>query len=268
MPLRRTSAIVLRTYRVGEADKICVFFTLEYGKLRGMARAARRPRSRFGASLEIGTEVELTFFEKPSRELVSVDRCDIILSHFSKLSDPVLASTLEYVADLLDSFVLEREANKPLYRLLRVTVSALTRTERAETTARYFEAWLLRLVGVYPRRKSCANCGRSLVEEGARYLPDVQRLGCRRCLDKGIPLSQAALRLVEEMWRSRPDEVNVSSNSNANAESKVNATAAGRALRELSQFHAFLVREHLDKDLRSRQVLESVLKGETGAVVP
>ena len=125
MPLRRALSIVLRSYKVGEADKIVVFLTQEYGKLRGMARAARRPRSRFGASLEMGTEVELTFFEKENRELVSVDRCDIVRSRFSKLGEPILATTLGYVTELIDSFAPEREPNERLYRLLRATIGAL-----------------------------------------------------------------------------------------------------------------------------------------------
>jgi DNA repair protein RecO (recombination protein O) len=64
MPIRHSEAIVLRTYRVGEADKVVVFLTREHGKIQGLAKGARRPRSRFGGSLEIGTELELTFFER------------------------------------------------------------------------------------------------------------------------------------------------------------------------------------------------------------
>ena len=66
MPLRHCEAIVLRTYRVGEADKVVVFLTRELGKLRGFAKGARRPRSRFGASLEVGTEVALDVLREGS----------------------------------------------------------------------------------------------------------------------------------------------------------------------------------------------------------
>ena len=118
MPIRHTDAIVLRTYRIGEADKVVVFLTRDVGKIQGLAKGARRPRSRFGGSLEIGTELELTFFEKESRDLVSVDRCDIIRSGFPSSGDPILACTLAYFADLVDSFAPEREPNVKLYRLL------------------------------------------------------------------------------------------------------------------------------------------------------
>lgn len=246
MPLRRAQSIVLRSYKVGEADKLVVFFTLEYGKVRGMARAARRPKSRFGGSLEVGTEVELTFFEKESRELVSVDRCDIVRSRFSKLGDPVVASTLGYVTDLIDNFAPEREPNKRLYRLLRATVDALTGLPSPETRARYFEAWLLRLVGSYPRRKTCPSCGRALVDEGASYLASEHRLECRRCLSAGVSLSAEAVRYTASMWKSSPGEVT--------------PPDSPQVLRELGAFHYRLIQEQLEKDLKSHQVLEDMLQ--------
>lgn len=250
MPLRRALAIVLRSYRVGETDKVVVFFTLEYGKLRGMARAARRPRSRFGGSLEIGTEVELEFFEKESRELVSVDRCDIVRSSFSKLGEPVVASTLGYVSDLVDSFAPEREPNKQLYRLLRATVGAIADQPSPETRARYFEAWLLRLAGAYPRRKSCPSCGRLLAEEGVRYLASEHRLACPRCLGSGLVLSADAVRYLETMWKLPPSELE--------------PPGSPTVLRELGVFHYRLIQEQLEKDLKSHQVLEDLLRQEQG----
>lgn len=248
MPLRRAPAIVLRCYRVGEADKLAVFFTLPYGKLRGRARAARRPRSPFGGALEPGTEIELTFFEKESRELVSVDRCDIVRSRFSVLGEPILASTPGYVTDLVDSFALEREANPRLYRLLRATIGALGTGASAETHALYFEAWLLRLVGSYPRRKACPSCGRRLVEEGARYLASEHRLACPGCLTSGIPLSAASVGFIEQMWKVPPGAIST--------------PELPAVVGELSVFHERIIRETLDKELRSRQVLKDVLRHE------
>jgi len=247
MPLRQALSIVLRSYKVGETDKIVVFFTQDYGKLRGMARAARRPRSRFGGSLEMGTEVELTFFEKESRELVSVDRCDIVRSRFSKLSEPILATTLGYVTELTDSFALEREPNPRLYRLLRATISALVERPSPETRARYFEAWLLRLAGSYPRRKNCPSCGRALADEGARYLASEHRLECARCLSAGVFLSAGTLRYVDAIWSEPPEEIA--------------PPEAVSVLGELARFHHGLIQEQLEKDLKSYRVLQDLSRG-------
>ncbi len=247
MPLRRASSIVLRTYRVGEADKLVVFFSLQYGKLRGMARAARRPRSRFGGSLEIGTEVELTFFEKEGRELVSVDRCDIVRSRFSQLGEPILASALAYVTDLVDGFFQEREPNPRVYRLLRASVGALALRRNPESLARYFEAWLLRLGGHYPRRRTCPDCGRPLAELGAYYVLDEQRLGCQSCLSQGLPISRESLAFIEDVWREPPEGVK---------------PPISKVVRELAVLHYRIIQQQLEKDLKSHQVLQDLLHEE------
>jgi DNA repair protein RecO (recombination protein O) len=252
MPLRRVSAIVLRTYRVGEADKVVVFFSRELGKLRGIAKGARRARSRFGGSLEIGNEVELTFFEKEGRDLPSVDRCDIVRSRFSRLGDPILATTLGYITDLSDAFLPEREANQRVYRLLRAAIGSLSSAEVAETRARYFEAWLLRLSGLYPLRHTCPSCGKPLHAEGAWFSFDERRLTCRNCRaksERGFPLSPNALRFLDDVWRLPPDELE---------------PPEANVLPELRELHYRLMQEHLEKDLKSLHVLEEMLRETAG----
>jgi DNA repair protein RecO (recombination protein O) len=250
MPLRRSKAIILRTYRVGEADKIVVFFTLDLGKIRGMAKGARRPRSRFGGSLELGTEIELTIFEKESSELVSVDRCDIVRSGFRQFGDPILATTLGYVSDLADAFVPEREPNQRIYRLLRAMIASLSSPSTAETRARYFEAWILRLSGLYPWRRTCVSCGKPLLERGARFSLGERRLACTSCsdvLEEALPISSESLRFLEEVWTRPPEEV---------------APPRPGVLKELGTFHYRLVQEHVEKELKSHQVLEEMLREE------
>jgi DNA repair protein RecO (recombination protein O) len=252
MPVRCVAAIVLRTYRVGEADKIVVFFTREMGKVRGIAKGARRARSRFGGSLEIGTEVELTFFEKEGRDLSSVDRCDIVRSRFSQLGDPILATTLGYITDLADAFLPERETNKRIYRLLRAAIGALSTPETAETGARYFEAWLLRLSGVYPLRRNCPSCGKLLLALGAWFSFEERRLTCRKCREdvpRGFPLSPSSLLFLDDVWRLPPDRIEA---------------AGPRVLSELREFHYRIMQEHLEKDLKSHEVLEEMLREAKG----
>ena len=252
MPLRRVAAIVLRTYRVGEADKVVVFFTLEMGKVRGIAKGARRARSRFGGSLEVGNEVELTFFEKEGRDLSSVDRCDIVRSRFSQLGDPILATTLGYITDLADAFLPERETNKRIYRLLRAAIFALSSPESAETGARYFEAWLLRLSGVYPLRRNCPSCGKLLRPLGAWFSFDERRITCRGCreeLPRGFPLSSDSLAFLDDVWRLPPDKIDA---------------ARPKVLSELNEFHYRLMQEHLEKDLKSHHVLDEMLREAKG----
>ena len=80
MPLYTADALVLRTYALGEADRLVVFLTRDRGKKRGVAKSARRPRSRFTGALEPLTEARVAYFESARRELVGLNYAETIRS--------------------------------------------------------------------------------------------------------------------------------------------------------------------------------------------
>jgi DNA repair protein RecO len=168
------------------------------------------------------------------------------------LGDPILATTLGYITDLADAFLPEREANQRVYRLLRAAIGSLSSPEVAETRARYFEAWLLRLSGLYPLRHACPSCGRPLPSEGAWYSFDERRLTCRKCPPPrgGFSLSAGAVSFVDDAWRLPPEELE---------------PPGAKVLSELRELHYRLMQEHLEKDLRSLQVLDEMLRESAGA---
>ncbi|MFL6467035.1 MAG: DNA repair protein RecO, partial [Pyrinomonadaceae bacterium] len=88
MPLRESESIVLKSYNLAEADRIVVFFTRGYGMIRGVAKGSRRTRSKFGSALEPFSEVNLEYFEKDDRELVSIQNAELIQSAFSTAVEP------------------------------------------------------------------------------------------------------------------------------------------------------------------------------------
>src|SRR5579862_8455041 len=91
MPLYSADALILRTYKLGEADRIVVFLTRDRGKKRGVAKGARRPRSKFGSALEPMTEVKVAYFEKETRELVGLNYAETVRSPLSLMSGPAEA---------------------------------------------------------------------------------------------------------------------------------------------------------------------------------
>jgi DNA repair protein RecO (recombination protein O) len=156
VPLYTAEALVLRTYKLGEADRIVVFLTRDRGKKRGVAKGARRPRSRFVGALEPLTEVRLAYFEKERRELVGVNYAEAVRSPLSGPSDAGDYDALGYVgyfAELLDEWAQEADADDRLYRLGVSMLDALGAGAPVEPLARYFEYWLLRLQGVYPEAR-------------------------------------------------------------------------------------------------------------------
>jgi DNA repair protein RecO (recombination protein O) len=176
MPLFTAEALVLRTYKLGEADRIVVFLTRDRGKKRGVAPNARRSRKRFGAALEPLTEVRVSYFEKERRELVALNYAEPVRSPLSAVSPEALGYS-QYFAELIDEWAADADVDERLIGWAR------RRSKRwcqhaGEALARYFEV----LVAAAARR--VAGCGvavgrRADVPDGVRKVAprDVESLG-------------------------------------------------------------------------------------------
>ena len=152
VPLYTADALVLRTYKLGETDRIVVFLTRDRGKKRGVAKGARRSRSRFMGALEPLTEVRVAYFEKEGRELVGLNYAETHRSPMSLGSTDALEH-VGYFAELLDEWAQDADADERLYRLGASMLDALAAGIPVDPLARYFEYWLLRLQGVYPESR-------------------------------------------------------------------------------------------------------------------
>jgi DNA repair protein RecO len=149
MPLYTADALVLRTYKLAEADRIVVFLTRDRGKKRGVAPHARRPRSRFTGALEPLTEIRVAYFEKERRELVSLNYAETVRTPLKDVNPESLAYT-HYFAELIDAWAADADTDERLFRLGCAVLDALAAGTPPDALARYFECWLLRLQGVYP----------------------------------------------------------------------------------------------------------------------
>ena len=227
MPLYTADALILRTYKLGEADRIVVFLTRDRGKKRGVAKGARRPRSRFAAALEPMTEVRLAYFEKERRELVGLNYAETVRSPLalamrtdgppegepSRSSSPDALGYIGYFAELLDEWAQEADADDRLYRLGASMLDALSAGAPVEPLARYFEYWLLRLQGVYPEARG------TLSSEAVAFLTASRSV---------TPLQVGGL------------------------------PAPHGVLKELEQVHRALITMHLEKNLKSDRVLRDL----------
>jgi DNA repair protein RecO (recombination protein O) len=251
VPLYTADALILRTYKLGEADRIVVFLTRDRGKKRGVAKGARRPRSRFMGALEPLTEVRVAYFEKERRELVGLNFAETIRSPLALVGGPNVGGPkgpplrtvdgdpatddrrgapsgapglsggpgsdalgyVSYFAELLDEWAQEADADERLYRLGASMLNALSAGAPVEPLARYFEYWLLRLQGVYPESKGT--------------------------------LSAPAMAFLAASRSVSPERVS-------------ELPAERRALKELEQLHRGLIAMHLEKTLKSDRVLRDL----------
>ena len=193
MPLYTADALVLRTYKLGEADRIVVFLTRDRGKKRGVAKGARRPRSRFTGALEPLTEVSVAYFEKERRELVGLNYAETRRSPLI-LGSPDALGYVSYFAELLDEWAQEADADDRLYRLGAAMLDALAAGAPVEPLARYFEYWLLRLQGVYPESRGTLSDAAMAFLAGLRTVAP-QHVG-------SVPAGLQALRELENVHRA------------------------------------------------------------------
>ena len=87
MPLRESEAVVLRSYPLGEADRLVSLLSRSMGRIRGVARGARRPKSRFGSTLETLSHIQVWFYERETRELVRINQCELLESFLDVQKD-------------------------------------------------------------------------------------------------------------------------------------------------------------------------------------
>lgn len=203
MPLYTADALVLRTYKLGEADRIVVFLTRDRGKKRGVAKGARRPRSRFVGALEPLTEVRVAYFEKERRELVGLNYAETVRSPLmfagglagARLDDGGDAlGYVGYFAELIDEWAADADADDRLYRLGASMLEALAVGAPVGPLARYFEYWLLRLQGVYPEERGTLSAG------AVRFLTASRTVVPSRVAD--LPVERGVLRELETVHRA------------------------------------------------------------------
>jgi DNA repair protein RecO (recombination protein O) len=243
-------AMVLRTYRYGEADRIVVFLTEDRGKKRGVAKNATNSRKRFGAALEPFTRGRVTYVEREGRELVRLERIEPSESPMQGTREGDIGAAAErlgyasYFAELVDEWAPDAMANERLFRLAAAVGHSMHAGGSVDALARYFEWWLLRLEGVYPEVGGCARCGTSLVD-GAVLDPDAGEFACRRCRSGPLRVSPGALRWVRQAGGLPPTQAAA-------------AEAPAGALRELEAVHARLIALHLEREPRSARVVREL----------
>jgi DNA repair protein RecO (recombination protein O) len=209
MGLVETEAIVLHTHKLADADKIVVSLTERAGLVRGVARGARRLKSRFGASLEPFTLIHLTFYEKETRELVTIKGAEIIKSYFGAAGDAYKVAALERLVELVREFAPPHQADERLFRMLRACIEALAGGEDPSAVFAYCELWVLRLTGFLPDLRACGGCGGRLREPSAGeiYMTQEGVLWCAACRGGGArPLDRDAYNLLYAARGLKPGE--------------------------------------------------------------
>ena len=236
MTLYRDRGVVLRTYKLGEADRIVVLLTERHGKVRAVAKGVRKTKSRFGSRLEPHSHVSLLMYE--GRELDIVNQAEYIEHHPKVREDLSRLAKATALLEAVDQVAQEREPSSLLYRMLAGALRSLEIADSPLLVAGFY--WkLLAAEGVAPIVDVCARCG----SEGPLVAFDLVEGGalCRPCRS-GSPMSEPALDLLRRILGG---DLN-----------RALSEPAGPATRELEALATGAMESHLERRLRALALLD------------
>lgn len=242
MPARESEAIILRTYPLGEGDRLVSFLSRTSGRMRGVAAGARRTKSRFGSTLEMLSHVRIWFFERETRDLVRINQCELVESFLKAQQDYQRSLALALVSEITENVLPEREASDAMFRLILLTARAIQELPSAALPIAYFTFWTVRLGGWLPQLDHCSRCGRELLEAAAYRSAFSAGLLCGDCRQPG------GTQVTSEMRRQ------AKSMSAEKLEHLLSENIPAKTLDELSDFMLDLIEHHMEKKLVTRKL--------------
>lgn len=205
MSLLKTSAITLKSRKWGEADRIVTFYSLRFGKLRGVARGARRMKSRFGSALEPFVHCDLNLFEKRGDSLYRITQADILESFPGVREDLAVMSGAARMVNLVAAVTAEGDPSPPVFDTLLNGLRSLQEGSEPILTTLLFQIRLLGQTGFRPQTDHCTACGKELGKSRrvglAQFSPQTGGLVCAPCAsrrpDRCLPLSPGSLAFIQ-----------------------------------------------------------------------
>lgn len=208
MPLVKTTAITLKSRKWGDADRIVTFYTKNVGKIRAVARGARRLKSRMGAALEPLTICELNLFEKSGDSLYRVSQVDLIEPFVRFREDLTLMAAAARMVNVVGAITPDGDPDPPLFETLEQGLRSLVTSNDPALTALLFQIRLLGLTGFRPQTDHCSACDRTRVIQDPQFSPAAGGLVCQTCAAHQripcLPLSRGSLAFLQQALRLAP----------------------------------------------------------------
>ncbi len=209
-----TEAIILESFDFGESDRILGFCTRDFGKVKGIAKGARRSRKRFVGRLEPASSIKLFFHYNEKSELVRVDDAALINGFDGLRGDMEIFTAACYLVELTGAFTRPGDSQPEVFSLLKSFLSFMDNGGEALLLCRFFEVKLLSLLGYMPGFDDCVSCGEVVSSpvggELFRFSPIKGGLLCRGCVvtgEKAVGLSAGTARFLQAVERMGPDKL-------------------------------------------------------------
>jgi DNA repair protein RecO (recombination protein O) len=251
MPVKESEAIILRSFPLGEGDRLVSFLDRQHGRVRGVARGARLTKSRFGSTLELLSYDRIWYFERETKELVRINQCELIESFLDVQADYQAGICLALVSEITEAALSEREPSDAQFRLVLLTARAIRSHGPLSAVLAYFCVWTARLGGWLGPLNRCSICGKLVESEMLYTKPGSPELSCLNCRVPGTKvLSKEALSIGRNALSGTMERL-----------LKENPSIS--ASNEILSYGLDILEHHIEKKLNSRNLLEM---GEMGAV--
>jgi len=208
MSLVKTVAITLKSRKWGEADRIVTLYARQLGKIRAVARGARRLKSRMGAALEPLTICELNLFEKSGDSLYRVSQVDLIEPFVRFREDLTLMAAAARMANVVGAVTPDGDPDPDLFDTLEQGLRSVVTSDDPALTALLFQIRLLGLTGFRPQTDHCAACGKSREIHEPQFSPASGGLVCATCAARQrfpcLPLSRGSLAFLQQALQLAP----------------------------------------------------------------
>ena len=204
----RSEAIVLSRTDFGEADRLLVIYTPRHGKLRAIAKGARKPTTRKSGHVELYARTDLLLHR--GRELLIISQAEMTEPYLPLRDDLTRTAYASYAAELLDRFTTDEtdEESQTLFALLDATLHRICTDSDLRLTARFYELRLLDTVGFRPELTRCISCHEAIRPEDQFFLPGEGGVVCPTCAERHysgagslLAISQGGLHALRALQR-------------------------------------------------------------------
>jgi DNA repair protein RecO (recombination protein O) len=249
MSVKESEAIVLRSFPLGEGDRVVSFLDRQIGRVKGVAKGARLPKSRFGSTLEMLSYIRIWYFERENRDLVRINQCELIETFMDVQADYPSGTCLALVSEITESVLGEREVADAQFRLVLLTARAIRANGPSQVVLAYFSLWTARLGGWLGPLDRCSRCGRQIDQETLYTSPGSPELSCSDCRDGYMKaISKEALSVGRRALSGTLERL-----------LNENPSAAGTG--DILSYSLDILEHHIERKLISRSMLETGASG-------
>lgn len=255
MPIHTTDAIILRKQDIRETSLLVVFYSRDFGKIKGLIKGVRGPKGPLGYQVQVFTLNKIVFYDSKKAGVHTVSHCDL-LDFFDNIRRDILKTSYAYYfVELVDALTAEKDKNEEIFELLLNSLMFLESEDNPKRITRILEIRLLKLSGLMPRLDKCVLCSRQFSLKNSsfgkiRFSYKLGGLICENCFGKessSRQISAGTVHFIDHVERAPYEKL-----------SRINVSrGVGEELEEIMK--AFLSYQ-LDARIKSLEFLEDIQK--------